>query len=117
MARFRTRTEIYRADTRDLVKLAIWQGFAEVDQTQDLQLVLPTSGSTVTLDPASYGMTRFEEVYLESEQEITVTLEATTTAALQVEQLLVLRGTDLASITLFSAWSIETKVHVILGGS
>ena len=116
MARLRLRGEVLRADTRDLTMLHRFEGFADLTGALDLTRELASSGSSFSIDPADYGLSTLSDVYLFCDSPVLVTLDGETSGQLDVDEILLVRGTQLSGLTVLNNLSGAARVRILFGG-
>lgn len=115
MARYRIRGDVLRADTRALTVLKQFEGLSDVTNALDITRVLAASGS-VAVDPTDFGITEISDLYLFSDSPVLVTLDGISSGQLEVDEFLLLRGTQLTGLTILNPLAGSATVRLLFGG-
>lgn len=116
MARYRVRGEVLRADTRAVTILKQFEGLSDVTNALDITRVLASSGSSFSVDPTDFGITEISDLYLFSDSPVLVTLDGVSSGQLEVDEFLVLRGTQLTGLTVLNSLAGSATVRLLFGG-
>ncbi len=117
MPRFRVQGRVLKADTRDMTILKNFEGFSDMNSTQILDCVLSASGSQFDLAPSTHGITSISDLYIFSNQAVTVTVTGDSSGQFEVNDYLIMRGTDLTAVSVLNELTVAAKVKIIYGGS
>jgi|WetSurSiteA1Bulk_404760.scaffolds.fasta_scaffold00002_83 hypothetical protein len=114
--RIRNQGKIIRADTENFVEFAKFDTFSDVDSFQLLDLRLDID-ETVTISPASFNMSTISDIYVSTDQYVTVTINSAD-FDLDSSGIIMMRGVSITDdIVIENTLTTIASVKVLFGGS